>query len=182
MRRVPSFLFVMAVLLGGMLFGGRGVAVAQDATPAADAGMEGVRFEPLSLALGVELATPSDFFVERFTVDPGASFPFAAGDPGTGVILMESGELTVQIEGPLRVTRGEGFAETVVAAQATGDLRNALEEVAAGTPVTLGAGDTVLIPAYVAGELRNDGDEPAVGMVFLVVPASGMTSAATPAP
>ena len=38
------------------------------------------------------------------------------------------------------------------------------------------------IIGYTAGEIRNDGQEPAMGLGFLVFPAEGMTGEATPAP
>ena len=45
------------------------------------------------------------------------------------------------------------------------------EEVAAGTEFTLGPGESFVWPANVAGELRNDGPEPAVNLVAFLAPA-----------
>jgi quercetin dioxygenase-like cupin family protein len=66
-------------------------------------------------------------------------------------------------------------------AQATGDVRAVLESVAAGQAVTLAAGDAAYIPANVAGEIRNEGQEPAVRLAFLVLPPAAMVGEATPA-
>jgi quercetin dioxygenase-like cupin family protein len=67
-------------------------------------------------------------------------------------------------------------------AQATGDLGALMEAVAAGQTVTLEAGDAAYIPAHVAGEIRNEGQEPAVRLAILVLPPEDMTGDATPAP
>jgi hypothetical protein len=61
------------------------------------------------------------------------------------------------------------------------DFAAAMEEVAMGEEVVLEAGDVAWIPGSVSGEIRNDGQEPAEGIVFLVGPPEAM-SAATPAP
>ena len=46
--------------------------------------------------------------------------------------------------------------------------------------ITRGA-DAAYIPANVAGEIRNEGQEPAVRLAFLVLPPQDMTREATPA-
>ena len=74
---------------------------------------------------------------------------------------MESGEVTVRLEGAVTVTRATGP-----------------EEVAAGTAFTLGPGESFVWPANVHGEVRNDGQEPAVTLVTYLAPAEG--EAATP--
>jgi quercetin dioxygenase-like cupin family protein len=53
--------------------------------------------------------------------------------------------------------------------------------MAAGELITLEAGDAAYIPANVHGAIRNEGQEPAVGLGVLVIPAEDMTAAATPA-
>ena len=45
----------------------------------------------------------------------------------------------------------------------------------------MGAGDAAYIPGSVSGEIRNDGNEPAVAILVLVGPTAGGT-AATPTP
>jgi hypothetical protein len=46
----------------------------------------------------------------------------------------------------------------------------------------LEASDAAYIPANAAVEIRNNGQERAVGLGFLVIPAEGMMGEATPAP
>ena len=160
------------------------VAVAQEATPASDEGMdvEGITFEPLSFAFGADVATPADLVVVRIGFDPGASLPGEENDPTVGIVLVESGTLTVQADGPVTVTRGASMGEAMATAEATGDFRTLLESVAAGEAVTLEAGDAAYLPANMTGEIRNDGQERAVALAFLVVPPEGMMGEATPAP
>lgn len=170
MRRVMVFVSVLAVvLLGGFAVGRLSVAIAaQEATPPAEE-LEGVTFEPLGFGTAEELpAAPADLQLFRVTLDPGASIPAEGGNPTVVLLYVESGSLTIQIEAPLQVTRAatiEAFA-TPGAVEEGADLGP--EEVAAGTEVTLEAGDSVVLQANVAGELRNDGDEPVVGLGALV--------------
>lgn len=171
---------VVVVLLGSLALRAQPVAVAQEATPSADMTMDGATFEPVSFALGVELASPSDLFVARIGLDPGAGFPLEESDPSMGILVVESGTFTVQVEGPVSVTRGAGLGEAMAAAESTGDLSAAAEAIAAGEAVMLEAGDAAYIPSSVNGEIRNDGQERAVGLAFLVGPAEGMTGEATP--
>jgi hypothetical protein len=56
-----------------------------------------------------------------------------------------------------------------------------MEEVAMGEEAVLETGDVAWVPGSVSGEIRNDGQEPAEGIVFLVGPTGSM-SEATPAP
>jgi hypothetical protein len=48
--------------------------------------------------------------------------------------------------------------------------------------VTLEAGDAAYVPGNVTGEIRNDGQERAVALAFLVGPTEDMAAEATPAP
>ena len=174
--------FVVVVVLGAATLGAQPRAIAQEATPAGEEMMpEGITFEPVTFALGVELASPSDLFVARIGLDPGAGFPIEESDPSTGVLLVESGAFTVQVEGPVTVTRGAELGEAMAAAEETGDFSALTESVAEGEAVTLETGDAAYIPGNVAGEIRNDGQERAVGLAFLVTPPEGMMGEATPA-
>ncbi len=182
MRRLRVLLSVVFVIvLGATALSVQPQAIAQEATPAGEE-MEGITFEPVTFALAVDLMSPSDFFVARIGVDPGAAFPLEETDPTTGILLVESGAFTVQVEGPVSVTRGAEMGEAMAAAEDTADISTFMESVAAGEAVTLEAGDAAYIPANVAGEIRNEGQERAVGLAFLVVPPEGMTGEATPAP
>jgi len=142
----------------------------------------GLTFELVSLASGAELANPADLAVVRIGFDPGASLPGEDNDPTVGIMLVESGTLTVQANGPVTVTRGATLGAAMATAEATGDFSTVMEAVAAGEAVTLAAGDAAYLPANIPGEIRNDGPEHAMALVFLITPPEGMMSAATPAP
>jgi oxalate decarboxylase/phosphoglucose isomerase-like protein (cupin superfamily) len=184
MRRFPVLLSLLAVIaLGALGLGAQRGAVAQEATPPADGMMQqGVTFNPLAFAAGVEVANPADLFLARFTIDPGASLPLEESDPTGGMLYVESGAFTVQAETELSVTRGAGMASMMATAEAGGELMPTSETVAVGEEATLEAGDAAYIPGSITGEIRNDGDEPAVGLAFLIGPPMGMMAEATPAP
>jgi mannose-6-phosphate isomerase-like protein (cupin superfamily) len=183
MRRVHVLLSIVAIALLGMLaLHAQPVAVAQEATPAADMDMEGVTFEPVTFANGIDLMSPADLFIARVGLDPGAGFPIEETDPTLGFLLVESGTFTVQSEGTMTVTRGAGMTQAMATAEATGDFSTLMETIMAGEAVTLEAGDATYIPANAAGEVRNEGQERAVGLAFLVMPPEGMMGEATPAP
>jgi quercetin dioxygenase-like cupin family protein len=185
MRRFSVFLSVIVVMvLGVAALTAQPVAIAQEATPASEEGMdfEGITFEPVSFAFGADVATPADLVLVRIGFEPGASLPGEENDPTVGIVLVESGALTVQVDGSLTVTRGAGMGAAMATAEATGDFSTLMESVAAGEVVTLEAGDAAYLPANMTGEIRNDGDEPAVALAFLVVPPEGMMGEATPAP
>jgi quercetin dioxygenase-like cupin family protein len=182
MRRLAVVLSLIAVtLLGVLALHTQRVAIAQEATPT---GVEigAVTFEPVALATDIELPSPGDLFVARAALEPGGVVPIEETDPALGILLVESGTLTVQLDGPMTVTRGAGLGEAMATAQATGEFRTVMESVTAGQAVTLAAGDAAYIPAHVAGEIRNEGQERAVRLAILVLPPEAMVSEATPAP
>ncbi len=182
MRRLSVLLSVgVVVLLGIVASWWHPGALAQDATPAG-VKIGGVAFEPVTIAPGIDLPSPGDLVVVRAALDPGGVVPIEAKDPALGILLVESGTLTVQVAGPMTVTRGTGLGEAMATAQATGDVRALVESVSAGQAVTLAAGDTAYIPAHVAGEIRNEGQEQAMRLAFLVLPSAARTGQATPAP
>jgi quercetin dioxygenase-like cupin family protein len=172
---------VVIVLLGVLALSAPPVAIAQEATPA---GVEigGVTFEPVALATDLALPSPGDLFVARASLEPGGVVPIVESDPALGILLVESGTLTLQLAGPMTVTRGAGLGAAMATAEATGDFSALMESVPAGQAVTLAAGDAAYIPANVAGEIRNEGQEPAVRLAILVLPPEAMTGEATPAP
>jgi quercetin dioxygenase-like cupin family protein len=180
--RVRVILSVAVVVLLGIVAAWRQpMASGQEATPAGVT-IGGVTFEPVTFATDIDLPSPGDLFVVRAALDPGGVVPIEATDPALGILLVESGTLTVQVEGPMTVTRGTGLGEAMATAEATGDVSAVLEAVPAGQAVTLAAGDAAYIPANVAGEIRNEGQERAMRLAVLVVPSEAMTGAATPAP
>ena len=115
---------------------------AQEATPAPG---EGVTFEALAAAPGIPLAATGDLSIARISFSPGTVFPMYAGDLTHGLAVIERGALTIRPGLPLVITRAGPSGAT------------ATEEIAAGQEVTVRAGDTVLFPPHVGGELRNDG-------------------------
>ena len=100
MRRFGLLASVVAtVLLGILALHAQPVALAQEATPAGE-GMEpeGLTFEPVTFATGVDLPSPGDLFVARASLEPGVVVPIDASDPSLGFLLVESGTITVQVE------------------------------------------------------------------------------------
>jgi quercetin dioxygenase-like cupin family protein len=182
MRRFTLCLsIIVVVLLGDLALQAQPVAIAQEATPASDMAPEGASFEPLGFAQGVTLPSPADLVVARFRLDAGAGFPFDPNDPTNTVVVVESGSFTVRVEEMAwSVTRGEALS----AAMETGeeaDFEASLEEVAMGEEATLTAGDVAYIPGSVNGEVRNEGQERAEALLFVVGPPEAMFSA-TPEP
>ena len=170
-------------MLGSVALGARLPAVAQEATPAADEAMEEEAFLPVSFALGVELPSPADIFVARISLEPGQGFPLEESDPSSGMCLVEYGAVTVKADTPVSVTRGATLLESMMAAEESGDLSGAMEAIPAGEAVTLETGDAAYVPGGISGEdFRNDGEEPAVCLAFVIGPSMGMMAEATPAP
>ncbi len=176
MRRFVSLAsFVAVMLLGMVALRAMPNASAQDATPAGGEQMAGFTAEPLGLAVSVDLPSPVDLIAARLNFNPGATLPLLPDDPSGGLLVVESGEFTVQVDAPLSVMRAGAMA-------ADPSAMPPMETTASGDVVTLAAGDSAYIPGSISGELRNDGDVPAVGLAFLASPSMGSMSEATPAP
>ena len=184
MRRFSPLVALLAVALLGPL------VAAQEGTPASEEfAIEGVTFEPLAVSAGVTLPSPSDLVLVRIGLEPGAALPSDPDDPSLAMVLVEAGELTVDLDAPFTVTRAGAFAPVLATAEAGGAFVAPEETVAAGEAVTLRAGDVAFFPPNVGGVISNDGEERAVGLAFIVeppesggaVPTEG-TPGATPAP
>ena len=186
MRRFSVVLSLVAVmLLGFVAFGVPPAALAQEATPAAEGFTEeGVTFEPLALATELTFPATGELSISRVSFDPGAGFPIDEGDPSYALAVIESGELTVRQDGPLVVMRAGELATAIGEEMAGGAFTPATEEIAAGQEVTLAAGDTVLFPPDVGGEIRNDSQVRTVVLVAFVGPpvTEGTPTAGTPTP
>ncbi len=184
MHRSSAFLSLMVVVLFGTLaLHTQPVAIAQEATPGAGGFTEGgITFEPLAFSAEVTLPESNEFSISRVSFDPGAGFPIEEGDPTYGLAVIESGELTVRPDGPLMVTRAGALAAAISAEMAGGTPTPASEEIAAGQEVTLAAGDSVLFPPNVGGEVRNDAEVRTVVLVAFVGPPvpEGTPEAGTP--
>ncbi len=142
-------------------------------------------FAPLAFGTAEELPAPADLILIRFTIDPGAGFPIEEDDPSVALVYVESGAFTVRTEAPIRVTRAATIAAFATPGAVEEGAEPQLEEIAAGTEFTLEAGDSAVFPPNVPGEVRNDGAEPAVGLVTIIAPpeeAEGTPAAGTPTP
>jgi mannose-6-phosphate isomerase-like protein (cupin superfamily) len=178
LRRVSSLLVIAAVLLLGLTVLPRSGAIvrAQEASPAAgEMAPEGVTFEPLGFAQGVTLPASADLLAARFTIDPGAVFPLDPEDPSGGLLLVQSGTITVKVDTEVVVVRGAAMQQAMATPEGSGDMAGMMETFAAGEEMTLSAGDSAYIPGNVTGEFRNDGSEQVDALAFLVGPA-GMLS------
>jgi hypothetical protein len=182
MRRFSVLLAILVVaMLGIGALRAQPVAIAQEATPAADEMFpEGATFEPVAFAIGAELMNPADVFVVRIGLEPGTVLPNDPSDPSVGLLIVESGTFTFEIPAPVSVTRGAGLIDALAAAEASGDISGAMEVVPAGEVITLDVGDAAYVPANVAGEIRNEGAERAVGLGILVSPSMSMMATPTP--
>jgi hypothetical protein len=181
MRRVVAVVSVVALmLLGGLVLGSPPGVVAQDPTPDTNGMMEeGVAFVPVGFAEGATLTSPADLIVVRVTIDPGAVSSFAEDDPTGGLLIVESGAFTVGVEQDWTVSRGTAVQQMIESAG--GDVPNFMEAIAAGEETTMTVGDTAFIPGSVAGEIRNDGQEPAIGLLVLAVPEGTLAGMGAPA-
>jgi uncharacterized cupin superfamily protein len=158
------------VALSIALLGVSAHSLAQDATPSAEAPVpgEGVSFTPIGAADGVIVPSPAMLLAVRVQMEAGATAPLVAGNASSGLFMVEAGEFTVQIDAAWSVTRSASAGGQIESPQA--------DEV-----TLLKAGDVAYVPGDVAGELRNAGDLPALGVIFLVSPAMNDAAAvATP--
>ncbi len=176
MRRFSALVLVVVIALFGLMGASQPAArvTAQDGTPSAEGefGLEGVSFEPLALAPGVTLPSQADLVLVRLGLEPGAVLPADPEDPALAMVLVESGELTLVLDGPVTITRAGSFAQALGTAEAGGAFVAPEETAAAGETVTLQTGDVVVLPPNIGGEMRNDGEEPVVGLGFIVEPPS----------
>jgi hypothetical protein len=183
MGRFGVVLSAIAVfLLGIVAMQAQPVVVAQEATPSSNMeDPEGVTFEGLAITTGVTLPSPADIITLRLTIDPGALLPSDANDPSGGMLIVESGTLTIRLDTAWSVSRSGSFDTAIATAEATGTFTPPGEQVASGEDATLTAGDAAYLPGSVGGEIRNDGSEPAVALAVLMAPTGAMTRA-TPVP
>jgi hypothetical protein len=92
---------------------------------------------------------PFDLEVMRFRIEPDREAIITADRwaelPGASIAYVLAGQLTLRVEAPFRVTRADTPAP---------------EEIAAGTEVVLGIGDTAMFPFEAARTYANPGPEP----------------------
>jgi hypothetical protein len=170
MRHIALVVSFVAMAVTG-LAGWRppSLVAAQEGTPQGEMTMAGVDVETLTFAAAEVLPpAPAALVLQRYRLEPGAVQSSEATDPSLAFIYQESGTATIRIAAPILVTR----------AGATPGEPGAQEEIPADTDFTFGPGDSFAWPPFVAGEVRNEGSEPAMALVVIVAPQE----AATPTP
>ncbi len=170
MRRASVLLLSAVVLLGTALMGGASFAAAQDATPPAEEG-EGGSFEFIGYGEAEKLpAGPAAVELFRIVMEPAGSFPLDPADPSVGIVTIESGALTVLADTPL----------TVLHPVEDGEFGpDDFEQFAADEEFTMEEGDSMVYPANVGGEVRNDGEEDVSVLIANIEPLEE-EGAATP--
>jgi quercetin dioxygenase-like cupin family protein len=179
MRRSSVVLSLVVVfVLAVMAIGAQPRAVAQEATPASgEMSFEGLTFEPLAIVEGLNVPPSSELLVAHVSLDPGATLPSSESDPQDGLLIVESGTLTLRLEAPLTVSRSGSLGAAIATAVASGVFSPESEAFASGEEFTLEAGDSVYVPAHIAGEVRNDGQERAEALLILLGPPEPMAEA-----
>jgi hypothetical protein len=137
---------------------------AQESTPTAGAiGVEiapGVTFELMPAS-----EDPPSLYRLRFA--PGATLAFV-DDPAISLVYVESGALSLQLRAAVSDARPEA---------SSGD------EADADKALTLSQGDYFVLPPLVAGEIRNEGQEPVSIVIAAITPeVMPARSMATPVP
>ena len=124
---------------------------AQESTPAAQA--TGVEVAPgVTFDLMPASDDPPSLYRLRFA--PGATLSFV-DDPAISLVYVESGALSLQLDAAVSDARPEA---------ASGD------EEAGDTALTLAQGDYFVLPPLVAGEIRNEGQEPMSIVIAAITP------------
>ena len=145
---------LIAVLISGLLTftGGTLTPVstrAQESTPTA--GAAGVEIAPgVTFELLPSSEDPPTLY--RLRLAPGVSLPFV-DDPAISLVYVESGALSLKLDAAVSDTRPDG-TETQEARRA----------------VKLGQGDYFVLPPLVAGEIRNEGQEPVSMVIAAITP------------
>jgi hypothetical protein len=124
---------------------------AQESTPAAEAiGVEvgpGVTFELMPAS-----EDPPSLYRLRFA--PGATLSFV-DDPAISLVYVESGALSLALDAAVSDARPDADS---------GD------EADADAALELSQGDYFVLPPLVAGEIRNEGQEPAAIVIAAITP------------
>jgi hypothetical protein len=184
MRRLFPLLALVVVLMLGVARSPFALTVhAQDATPSGGPPQEeeGVTFTPLGFAAGITLPSPADLIAVRFDLESGAVSVFDDTDPTGGMLIVDSGALTIRVdEQDWTISRGAALQQAMSGSGE--DMSGIFEAVAMGDEGTLEVGDVAFIPGSVNGEVRNDGQEPAGGIIFLVAQPPRPRPNKSPAP
>ena len=123
---------------------------AQESTPAAET--TGVEIAPgVTFDLLPSSEDPPSLYRLRFA--PGASLAFV-DDPAISLVYVESGALSLALDAAVSDARPEA---------SSGDE-------AADSALELSQGDYFVLPPLVAGEIRNEGQEPAAIVIAAITP------------
>jgi hypothetical protein len=147
---------VIAVLISGLLTFtcgtlGPDAARAQQGTPTA-----GATGEEISPGVTFELLPSSEDppTLYRLRLAPGVTLPFV-DDPSISLVYVESGALSLQLDAAVSDARPDGTSEG---------------EEEADTALQLSQGDYFVLPPLVAGEIRNEGQEPVSIVIAAITP------------
>lgn len=161
---------VVAVTLLALLIGSGARIAAQESTPEASpvpsevSEANGVSFEPIAVGVADSLPpAPAVLQLFRIRIAPGGAFSEPDGDPGTGMITVESGVATMSFTLPSSIIRAGSETPTMQAAN---------EEF------TLDTGDAVVPPPGSGGTIRNDGSAELVLLAMGIRPLE--SASATP--
>src|SRR5215204_948448 len=124
---------------------------AQESTPAAE--MPGLEVAPgVTFELMPASDVPPSLYRLRFA--PGATLSFV-DDPAISLVYVESGALSLQLRAAVSDARPDA---------SSGDQEDA------DTTLTLDQGDYFVLPPLVAGEIRNEGQEPVSIVIAAITP------------
>jgi hypothetical protein len=131
---------------------------AQESTPPAET--TGVEIAPgVTFELVPASEDPPSLY--RLRLAPGASLAFV-DDPAISLVYVESGALSLELDAAVSDARPEADS---------GD------EEAADSALELSQGDYFVLPPLVAGEIRNEGQEPTAIMIAAITPGLIPTTA-----
>jgi hypothetical protein len=138
----------------------------------------------VTYATALDLPSPGDLIMVRVVLAPGAHLPLDAADPTGGILLTESGTFTIEAQSPFEVSR----AMTPVGAFATakdtamGEHIPQHDAIVDGRTVHLAPGDAADLPGYLHADIRNDSDQPASGLMIMIVPTRITPTENAPSP
>jgi hypothetical protein len=145
---------VIAVLISGLLTLTCGTLTpvstrAQESTPTA--GTTGVEIAPgVTFELLPSSEDPPTLY--RLRLAPGVSLPFV-DDPAISLVYVESGALSLRLDAAVSDARPDGT-----------------DDQEARRAVKLSQGDYFVLPPLVAGEIRNEGQEPVSMVIAAITP------------
>ena len=124
---------------------------AQESTPTAET--TGVEIAPgVTFDLLPSSEDPPSLYRLRFA--PGTSLAFV-DDPAISLVYVESGGLSLELDAAVSDARPEAASE---------------DEEDAASALELSQGDYFVLPPLVAGEIRNEGEEPAAIVIAAITP------------